>query len=75
MTLGQTSENMTLGQAIRRARIDNALTLQELSTMCGISITSLSQIELDRQKPYLASIKKICKALNISHLEIVRKYY
>lgn len=66
---------MQLGETLKRARIEKCMTLQELSSKCGLCLTTISQVENNKKKPYLSTIKKICNALEIDSLEIVRKFY
>jgi transcriptional regulator with XRE-family HTH domain len=56
----------TLGQAIRKARIDQRLQQKALVERTGISQKYLSQIENDRVDPNFGLVQRIAKALKIS---------
>ena len=57
---------MNIGIIIREIRINKGLTQEDLSAKTGIAQTSLSQIESGRKRPNPSSMKKICKALDVS---------
>lgn len=57
---------MNIGNAIKIIRTKKKMTQAELCTMCGISQTSMSQIENGYKKPKNATIKKICHGLDVS---------
>jgi len=56
----------TLGQAIRKARIDQHLQQKDLVKMTEISQKYLSQIENDKVDPHFGLVQRIAKALKIS---------
>jgi transcriptional regulator with XRE-family HTH domain len=56
---------MELGIAIRKIRKHIGLSQGELSQMCAISQTALSQIESGTKYPSERTIKKLCKVLGI----------
>lgn len=57
-----------MGSKIRQQRRKRSLTLKELSSRTGLSISFLSEIERGLAQPSMASLKKIRKALGISLL-------
>ncbi|OJW82460.1 MAG: hypothetical protein BGO69_17590 [Bacteroidetes bacterium 46-16] len=57
---------MNIGNAIKIIRTKKKMTQAELCTMCGISQTSMSQIENGYKKPKNTTIKKICHGLDVS---------
>ena len=57
---------MEIGKAIKQVRKSKAITQGALCKKCGISQTSLSQIELGNTQPRKSTITAICKALNVS---------
>ena len=56
---------MNLGKAIMSVRKQLGIKQYELSEMCGISQTSLSQIETGLKRPSPRTLKRICEALEI----------
>lgn len=56
---------MNIGTAIKILRKEKGLGQRELSSMCGISINALSQIETNATFPQKSNIKRICEALKI----------
>ena len=56
---------MNLGLAIKMVRREKAITQYELADMCGVSQTSLSQIETGTKRPSPRTIKKICEVLSV----------
>lgn len=63
---------MTLGGKIREVRRANRLSQEEFATQLGISRSVLSQIEIDRIKPSVETIKKISTAFNVSLEYLIR---
>lgn len=61
---------MALGDSLRRFRRKQRMTLKDLSDKTGLSVSFLSQVELDQSNPSLESLKKIAEALNMS-LEVL----
>ena len=66
---------MTLGTFIRTSRIKLGYTLDELSLKTGISITSLSAIEIDKKKPRFSNMNKLADVLRFDAPEIFERYY
>ena len=56
---------IALGQRIRRRRQFMAMTLQELSNACGVSVGYLSQVERDNAVPTLGTLAEIAAALDV----------
>jgi len=56
---------IALGQRIRRRRQFMAMTLQELSNACGVSVGYLSQVERDNAVPTLGTLAEIAAALYV----------
>lgn len=56
---------MDIGIKIKKIRILQNLTLQELSEKCGCSKSMLSKIENSAANPSIATLSKIAKALQI----------
>lgn len=57
---------MTLGTRLSQLRQQSALTLKDLSTLTGLSISHLSDIEHGRVEPSLSALGTIAKAFNMS---------
>ena len=56
---------MNLGIAIKAIRRQVGITQNELAERCGISQTSLSQIETGIKRPSARTLKKVCEVLDI----------
>lgn len=56
---------MNLGLAIRSVRRQLSITQYDLAEKCGVSQTSLSQIENGVKRPSNRTIKKICEVLDM----------
>ncbi|MCL2760234.1 MAG: cupin domain-containing protein [Desulfuromonadales bacterium] len=59
-------KELRIGTKIHNLRIDNRLTLQELSDLSGLSKPLLSQIENDQVIPPIATLLKIAKGLRVN---------
>ncbi|MEW6081490.1 MAG: cupin domain-containing protein [Bacillota bacterium] len=57
---------MQIGSMLKRLRMEKGLTLREMSSMTGLSVGFLSNLERDINSPTLSSLAKICQALNAS---------
>jgi transcriptional regulator with XRE-family HTH domain len=56
----------SFGALLRAARLDAALTQQDLATRCGMSVRAISDLERDRtRRPYLRSVRLLAEALNV----------
>jgi len=55
--------SINLGEAIRRQRVTIPLTLQELSTMSGVSPSHLGRIERGERYPSARVLRRIAKPL------------
>jgi DNA-binding XRE family transcriptional regulator len=55
----------TLGQAIKKARIDRRMQQKELRELIGVSQKQMSAIELDKVDPRWSTVVKIAKALRM----------
>lgn len=56
---------MDLGNIIKNIRKQKGLTQNELTSLCGITQTYLSQIEGNLKEPNLSTLKVISEKLNI----------
>lgn len=59
-------EKGKLGNTIRKARISNSLTHEELSEIVGITATHLKHIESEHRKPSLDVLFKLASCLHFS---------
>jgi transcriptional regulator with XRE-family HTH domain len=57
---------MDIGHKIKRLRIKNNLTLEELASRCELTKGFLSQLERDLTSPSIATLSDICEALGIT---------
>jgi DNA-binding XRE family transcriptional regulator len=56
----------SFGALLRAARLDAALTQQDLATRCGMSVRAISDLERNRtRRPYLRSVRLLAEALNV----------
>jgi DNA-binding XRE family transcriptional regulator len=55
----------TLGQAIKKARIDRRMPQKELRELVGVSQKQMSAIELDKADPRWSTVVKIAKVLRV----------
>jgi DNA-binding XRE family transcriptional regulator len=56
----------SFGALLRTARLDAALTQQDLATRCGMSVRAISDLERNRtRRPYLRSVRLLAEALNV----------
>ena len=59
-----------LARAIRRARAERGISQEELAHRAGIHPTWISHLESGRNNPSWASVKRICRALDIRISEL-----
>ncbi len=57
-------------QALREMRV---IERRELAQMCGISYSTLSQIETDQRKARAKTVKRLAEALGVPPEELVRR--
>jgi len=57
---------MKIGRTIKQLRKEKKLSQIELTDECGITQTSLSQIEADLTRPTQKNLNSICNALGIT---------
>lgn len=61
---------MTLGEALRAARLKRLMTAQELGARIGVDQRVISRWENDKARPRLSSLRKIADALGLSYDEL-----
>lgn len=59
---------MKLGTAIRQIRKERGLSQGELCEKACISETSLSLIEMNKNRPHVNTLKRIGEALNVNYI-------
>ncbi len=60
---------MDVGLRVKQLRKMNNMTTKELSSLCGVSQSTISKLENGNRIPDIPIIEKICDALNISLVE------
>ena len=64
---------INLGVRLRTLRQQRGLTLRELARQAGCSPSFISQLELNQASPTIANFEKICDALKISIVDVLRE--
>lgn len=64
---------LQLGPRIREAREERGLSLRDVAEVTGFSVSFLSQVELGRSSPSLASLQTICAALGLELAAALRQ--
>lgn len=59
-------EEQYVGEAIRRIRDSQRLSVRTLASKCGFSPSFISQVELNQVSPSLASLERIASALGVT---------
>ncbi len=57
---------MTFGEKLKKLRVDNKLTQDELADKIFVTRTAISKWETDKGFPNMESLKMLCKVFNIS---------
>lgn len=55
----------TIGQKIKRMRLEKGLTQKDLAALLGTSQQNLAQYEKDKRRPKIETVRKIAKALDV----------
>ena len=63
-----------LGSYLKKIRNEKGLSLRELSTLCDVSVSYISDIENDRNDPSIKTLKKICDSLDIKMSNAIKCY-
>lgn len=71
--IGKRSSALDIGAGLRAARIKRKLSVRSLAKETGFSPSFLSQVELSQSSPSLASLQRICEALNLDISELLRE--
>ena len=62
-------EPKTLGERIRKARMDRDLTMKALASILGVATITASRWELGKIKPAESSLKRVKEVLGIELVE------
>ena len=60
----------TLGQSLRRLRLDAGLSPEQLAARAGVPEFELQQLEADSCKPHLPTLNKLVRALGASFRDL-----
>ena len=55
------------GEKVRQIRKDKNMTIAKLSSLCGISMAQITNIEKGRCKPTVNNLFKLANSLNVSY--------
>jgi len=55
----------TLGRFIRAARTNSDLTIHDAAALCGVSVSTMTNLENAQADVKLSSVLKVCKMLGI----------
>ena len=64
----------TVTHRLREARTELGLKQAEVASRCGMSTSQVSQIELRQSSPSVATLLRLCKALNLTMTELVEGF-
>lgn len=62
---------MTVGERIKKIRLEKGMTQKEVAEKCGINDANIRKYESGRQNPKLDTIEKIATALEVSPSELL----
>jgi transcriptional regulator with XRE-family HTH domain len=63
---------LNLGLRLKTLRLQKGLTLRELARQAGCSPSFISQLELNQASPTISNFEKICDALKMSLVDVLR---
>lgn len=58
--------NLDIGKRLKKLRKDKGYTLKQLSEICGLSVSFISDIENSRRNPSIENLDKLATALTVS---------
>ena len=67
----QAASKLNIGFRVRARRLQQGLSLRQLSDRTGLSISFLSQLERDQTRPSISSLKDVATALGLSVAELL----
>ena len=59
-------ENLEIGDVIRRIRKEAGMTIDDMAALTGLSRAYISQVETGKATPSLQTIRRVCRALDVS---------
>lgn len=62
---------MTVGERIKKIRLEKGLTQKQLAEKCGIDSANLRKYESGRQNPKIETVEKIANALGVNPMLLV----
>lgn len=62
---------MTVGERIKKIRLEKGMTQKELAEKCGIDSANLRKYEAGKQNPKFGTIEKIAEALNVPATDLL----
>ena len=66
----QTEITIRFGQAVRKLRLEQSISQEELAERCGLHRTYISDVELGKRNVSLENIDRIATSLNKSLVEL-----
>lgn len=60
------------GENVKRIRLERQLTQERLAYSAGLTVFTVSQVELGKLRPLLSTIYQLAKALNVSVSELTK---
>jgi len=64
---------INLGARLKAFRLQKGLTMRELARLANCSASFISQLELNRASPTLSNLEKLCHALKMSVVDMLRE--
>ncbi len=65
---------MSIGENIKKIRIEKGLTQKQLGDLCGMADSAIRRYESDRGNPKIETIEKIASALNVRIVDIMEQF-
>lgn len=62
---------MTIGERIKKIRLEKGMTQKEIAESIGIATNSFSRYEIGEREPNLEMINRIANALNVSPIQLI----
>jgi transcriptional regulator with XRE-family HTH domain len=67
-----TNTDRALGAAVRRLREERALSLEALAYKAGVTLNTITRLELAQSEPGWMTVRKVIDALDISLAELAQ---
>ncbi len=62
-----------VGDNLKRLRVLNALTQEELASKAGLTPTAVSRIERNQAEPHMSTLRKLAEALGVEPRELIEE--